>query len=70
MNEYNEYEAMLNELQQQEEELQFTSFPGGTALAIGMALLQEAKNKQGSSDRYYTQWLAAFPCRNERNIYR
>ena len=44
----NEYEAMLNELQQQEEELQFTSFTGDTALALGMALLQEAK-KQGKA---------------------
>jgi uncharacterized protein (UPF0303 family) len=39
----NEYQATLKELQQQEIEIQFTSFTNDTALAVGMALLQEAK---------------------------
>ncbi len=41
----NEYEVLLNELQQQEEELQFTDFTSDTAFAIGMALLQEARRQ-------------------------
>ncbi len=39
------HDALLNELQQQEEELQFTSFSNDTALTIGMALLAEAKRR-------------------------
>ena len=41
----NEYETLLKELRQQEEEIQFASFTNDTALAIGMALLQEAKRR-------------------------
>jgi uncharacterized protein (UPF0303 family) len=41
----NDYETLLQELRQQEEELQFASFTNDTALAIGMALLQEAKRR-------------------------
>lgn len=44
----NEYEIALKELRQQEEEIQFASFTNDTALAVGMALLQEAK-KRGKS---------------------
>lgn len=44
----NEYEAKLSELRQQEEDIQFTSFSNDTALAVGMALLQEAR-KQGKA---------------------
>src|SRR5947209_13144806 len=44
----NEYEATLSELRQQEEDIQFTSFSNDTALAVGMALLQEAR-KQGKA---------------------
>jgi len=44
----NEYEGTLKELRQQEEEIQFASFTHDTALAVGMALLQEAK-KRGKS---------------------
>src|SRR5450755_4981862 len=43
-----EYEDTLKELRQQEEEIQFASFTHDTALAVGMALLQEAK-KRGKS---------------------
>jgi len=39
----NEYEMVLKELRQQEEEIQFSSFTNDTALAVGMALFQEAK---------------------------
>ncbi len=48
MSEHEELETMLATLKQQEEELQFTSFTNETALAVGMALLQEA-NKRGKS---------------------
>jgi uncharacterized protein (UPF0303 family) len=41
----NAHEAILNELRQQEEELQFTSFSNDTALTIGMALLEEARKR-------------------------
>src|SRR5713226_4135735 len=41
----NEYEEVLTELRQQEEEIQFTSFSNDTALAVGMALLQEARKR-------------------------
>lgn len=41
----NEYEGALKELRQQEEEIQFTSFTHDTALAVGMALLQEARKR-------------------------
>src|SRR5712692_7322581 len=41
----NEYEEVLTELKQQEEEIQFTSFSNDTALAVGMALLQEARKR-------------------------
>ena len=41
----NEYEEVLTELRQQEEEIQFTSFTNDTALAVGMALLQEARKR-------------------------
>ena len=44
----NEHEALLNELRQQEEDIQFTSFSHDTALTLGMALLQEAR-KRGKS---------------------
>jgi uncharacterized protein (UPF0303 family) len=44
----NEYETLLQELRQQEEELQFTGFSNDTALAVGMALLDEAR-KRGKS---------------------
>ena len=44
----NEHEALLDELRQQEEDIQFTRFTSDTALALGMALLQEAK-KRGAS---------------------
>lgn len=43
-----EHETLLKELRRQEEELQFTSFTSDTALALGTALLQEAK-KRGAS---------------------
>jgi uncharacterized protein (UPF0303 family) len=43
-----EYEGTLKELRQQEEEIQFTSFTHDTALAVGMALLQQAR-KRGKS---------------------
>jgi uncharacterized protein (UPF0303 family) len=44
----NEYEVMLQELKQQEQEIQFASFSNDTALAVGMALLEEAR-KRGKS---------------------
>ncbi len=40
-----EYQATLKELRQQEEEIQFASFTNDTALAVGMALLQEARQR-------------------------
>ena len=40
-----EHKALLNELRQQEESLQFTSFSNDTALALGMALVQEARQR-------------------------
>ncbi|HLX57657.1 MAG TPA: heme-degrading domain-containing protein [Ktedonobacteraceae bacterium] len=40
----NEHEELLEELRRQEEEIQFTSFSNDTALAVGMALVQAAKN--------------------------
>jgi uncharacterized protein (UPF0303 family) len=43
-----EYEMVLKELRQQEVEIQFASFTNDTALAVGMALLQEAQ-KRGKS---------------------
>ncbi|GHO80810.1 UPF0303 protein [Ktedonobacter sp. SOSP1-85] len=39
------YEALLRELRQQEEELQFTSFTNETALKLGLALYEAAKHK-------------------------
>jgi uncharacterized protein (UPF0303 family) len=44
----NEYEALLQDLRQQEQELQFTSFSNDTALAVGMALLEEARKRDKS----------------------
>jgi uncharacterized protein (UPF0303 family) len=41
----NEYEELLKTLRQQEEELQFASFTNDTALAVGMALLEEARKR-------------------------
>jgi uncharacterized protein (UPF0303 family) len=41
----NQYEALLEELRRQEEELQFTSFTNETALAVGIALLEEASKR-------------------------
>ena len=41
----NEYEEVLMELRLQEEEIQFASFTNDTALAVGMALLQEARKR-------------------------
>lgn len=41
----NEHEELLKTLRQQEEELQFASFTNDTALAVGMALLQEARKR-------------------------
>jgi uncharacterized protein (UPF0303 family) len=40
-----EYEELLKGLWQQEEEIQFTHFPNDLALTIGMALLQEARQR-------------------------
>lgn len=40
-----EYDELLKELRQQEEDVQFTSFSNETALAVGMALAQAAKDK-------------------------
>ena len=39
------YEETLEELRQQEEELQFTSFTNETALVVGMALLEGARKR-------------------------
>lgn len=39
------YEALLRELRQQEEELQFSSFTNETALKLGLALYDAAKSK-------------------------
>ena len=39
-----EYELLLQELRQQEEDIQFESFTNETALAVGMALLNAARN--------------------------
>ncbi len=44
----NEYEALLQDLRQQEQELQFTGFSNDTALAVGMALLEEARKRDKS----------------------
>ena len=41
----NEYEELLKVLRQQEEEVQFGSFTHDTALAVGMALLEEARGR-------------------------
>jgi len=41
----NEYEAILQELRQQEEEIQFASFTNETALSMGLALMQEANKR-------------------------
>jgi Haem-degrading len=41
----NEYKAMLEELRQQEEEIQFASFTNETALTLGLARLQEANKR-------------------------
>lgn len=38
-----EIDALLEVLKKQEDEIQFTSFTNETALAVGMALLQEAR---------------------------
>jgi uncharacterized protein (UPF0303 family) len=43
-----EYEALLQELRQQEQDLQFSSFSNDTALAVGMALLEEARKQDKS----------------------
>lgn len=40
-----EYDALLNELLQHEEELQFTHFTNETALELGLALLREARTR-------------------------
>ena len=40
-----EYEGLLKELRQQEEEIQFAHFTNDIALTIGMALLQEARQR-------------------------
>jgi uncharacterized protein (UPF0303 family) len=44
----NEYETLLQELKQQEDEIQFASFSNDTALAVGMALLEEARKRDKS----------------------
>src|SRR6266852_536948 len=41
----NDYETVLKELRQQEEEIQFASFSNDTALAVGMAMLKEARKR-------------------------
>jgi uncharacterized protein (UPF0303 family) len=41
----NEYEVLLKDLMQQEEEIQFTHFTNDIALTVGMALLQEARQR-------------------------
>ncbi|HEU0001535.1 MAG TPA: heme-degrading domain-containing protein [Ktedonobacteraceae bacterium] len=40
-----EYDELLKELRQQEEDIQFVSFGNDTALAVGMALVQAAQDK-------------------------
>jgi uncharacterized protein (UPF0303 family) len=40
-----EYDELLRELRQQEEDVQFASFGNDTALAVGMALVQAARDK-------------------------
>ena len=40
-----EYEGLLKELRQQEEEIQFAHFTNDIALTVGMALLQEARKR-------------------------
>ena len=40
-----EYDELLKELRQQEEDIQFASFSNDTALAVGMALVQAAQEK-------------------------
>jgi uncharacterized protein (UPF0303 family) len=40
-----EYDELLKELRQQEEDVQFASFSNDTALAVGMALVQAARDK-------------------------
>ncbi len=44
----NEYEVLLQELRRQEQEIQFASFSNDTALAVGMALLEEARKRDKS----------------------
>ena len=39
------YDELLRELRQQEEDVQFASFGNDTALAVGMALVQAARDK-------------------------
>src|SRR5258708_38937717 len=41
----NEYEELLKTLWQQEEKVKFESFTNDIALAVGMALLQEARKR-------------------------
>ena len=41
----NGYEVLLEELRRQEEEIQFTSFTNDNALAVGIALLEEASKR-------------------------
>ena len=41
----NDYDELLKELKQQEEEIQFASFTNDMALTLGMALLQEARKR-------------------------
>lgn len=41
----NEYQARLSELLAEEEALQFTEFGSGTALAVGMAILERARRE-------------------------
>jgi uncharacterized protein (UPF0303 family) len=40
-----EYDELLKELRQQEEDIQFASFSNDTALAVGMALVQAARER-------------------------
>lgn len=40
-----EYDELLKELRQQEEDIQFASFSNDTALAVGMALVEAARDK-------------------------
>ncbi|HCI79680.1 MAG TPA: hypothetical protein DHW02_08320, partial [Ktedonobacter sp.] len=40
----NEHELLLQELLQQEKDIQFETFTNDTALAVGMALFEAAKN--------------------------